>query len=191
MPEPRPEVSDFLLSRRSVPPKLLKRPAPDRTALMDLLTAAARSPDHGKLEPWRFVVIGEKAMPRLAELAEIRALEAGLDAEATAKARSQYDAGICAVAVVASPKASEKIPGIEQTLSAGAVCLALVNAALAAGWGAGWLTGWASMDRGFVEEGLGLKPQEFVAGIIHIATAPGPVPERPRPDIPNLTTWLE
>jgi len=184
------EVTAFLRSRRSVPPKLLRAPAPDRKEIAQLLEQAARSPDHGKLEPWRFIVLDQGAMPRLAALAAYRAEQAGLDPEAATKARAQFDAGICAVVVVASPKPSAKVPQIEQVLSAGAVCLALVNSALAAGWGAGWLTGWAAHDRGFVETGLGLSPQEFVAGIVHIATAPGPMADRPRPDISLLTQWV-
>ncbi len=190
MPDPRPEVTDFLRNRRSVPPKLLRLPVPDRDQVAQLLEQAARSPDHGKLEPWRFLVLEQGAMTRLAELAGARAGAAGLDPEAVAKARSQFDAGLLAVVVIASPKASGKVPAIEQTLSAGAVCLALVNSALAAGWGAGWLTGWAAHDRGFVEEGLGLSAQEFVAGIVHIGTAPGPMTDRPRPDVAALTRWI-
>ncbi|MBL4915840.1 nitroreductase family protein [Szabonella alba] len=190
MPDPRPDVTDFLRRRRSVPPKLLRAPVPDRDQVAQLLEQAARSPDHGKLEPWRFLVLEQGAMARLAGLAGEKARIAGLDPEAEAKARSQFDAGLLAVVVIASPKDSDKVPAIEQTLSVGAVCLALVNSALAAGWGAGWLTGWAAHDRGFVEEGLVLAPQEFVAGIIHIATAPGPMTDRPRPDVAALTRWM-
>ena len=94
------------------------------------------------------------------------------------------------MAVISSPKEALKIPQIEQVLSAGAVCLALVNMALASGWGAVWLTGWASHDRGFVTDGLGLDDSETVAGIIHIGTATTTPPERPRPDVAKLTTWM-
>ena len=60
----RPEVMEFLLTRRSRPPKLLRAPGPDRAALIPLLTAAARVPDHGKLEPWRFVVLAGLGQPQ-------------------------------------------------------------------------------------------------------------------------------
>lgn len=92
--------------------------------------------------------------------------------------------------VVASPKPSDKVPEIEQTLSAGAVCLQLVNAALAAGWGANWLSGWASHDRDWRERNLGLMPHEWIAGVIHIGTETNPPPERPRPDTDAMTEWL-
>jgi nitroreductase len=92
--------------------------------------------------------------------------------------------------VVASPKPSEKIPELEQTLSAGAVCLSLVNAALASGWGACWLSGWPAYDSE-IQGALGLAPQEWIAGFIHIGTSAATPPERPRPDIAALTTRLQ
>tara|TARA_R110002020_G_scaffold233701_2_gene445512 strand:- start:3345 stop:3917 length:573 start_codon:yes stop_codon:yes gene_type:complete len=190
MPTPNPAALEFLLSRRSRPAKTLNTPVPDRDALMPLLTAAARTPDHGKLEPWRFIVIDRAAMGPLADLAQARGEALGLDAEQIAKGRAQFDQGHLAVAVVEVQKPSEKIPELEQTYSAGAVCLALVNAALAAGWGANWLSGWASHDRLFVEQGLHLTANERIAGIIHIGTETSTPPERPRPDLEAITTWL-
>jgi nitroreductase len=183
-------ASEFLHKRRSVPAKMLGLPVPDQAALLPLLTAAARCPDHGKLEPWRFIVLERPAMARLADLATARALALGLDVEKTAKGRSQFEMAHLAVVVVASPKPSEKIPAIEQTLSAGAVCVSLLNAALAAGWGANWLSGWPAHDREFVQTGLNLETQEFVAGIIHIGTALQTPPDRPRPMLDQITTWV-
>ncbi len=129
-------------------------------------------------------------MPRLAELTETRARALGKSPEEITKARSQFDIGHLAVAVIEVQKPSEKIPSIEQTYSAGAVCLALLNAALAAGWGANWLSGWQSHDREFCEQALGLAENERVAGIIHIATESVSPPERPRPDVSALTQWV-
>ncbi|KIN75101.1 Nitroreductase family protein [Sulfitobacter noctilucae] len=190
MPELNAQALHFLQTRRSRPAKTLGQPVPDRLALEPLLTAAARTPDHGKLEPWRFIVVEKPAMARLADVAEARGVALGLDAEQIAKGRNQFDTGNLAVVVVEVQKPSAKIPALEQTYSAGAVCLALLNAALAAGWGANWLSGWASHDRGFMEEGLGLAPHECIAGLIHIGTETAAPPERPRPDIQGITTWL-
>lgn len=190
MPTPKPAVTEFLLTRRSRPAKTLALPVPTREDLGPILTAAARCPDHGKLEPWRFIVIGPDAMPRLAALAAERAVALNLDDEQRAKGRQQFDQGHLAVIVVASPKPSDKIPAIEQTLSAGACCLSLLNAAEAAGWGANWLTGWPAHDRGFVET-LGLQPQEWVAGIVHVGTETSAPPDRPRPDLAAITTWVD
>lgn len=190
MPDPNPAALDFLLGRRSRPAKTLQPPVPSRDELMPILTAAARSPDHGKLEPWRFIVVEGAAMERLADLAEARGKALGKSEEDVTKGRSQFDLGHLAVVVVETPKVSAKIPAIEQTYSAGAVCLALLNAALASGWGANWLSGWASHDAHFVQEGLGLAAEERVAGIIHIGTETNAPPERPRPDINAITSWV-
>lgn len=190
MPVPNPQALEFLQTRRSRPAKTLTTPVPDRDTLMTLLTAAARTPDHGKLEPWRFIVIERAAMGPLADLAQARGEALALDAEQIAKGRAQFDQGHLAVVVVEVQRPSPKIPELEQTYSAGAVCLALLNAALAAGWGANWLSGWASHDRVFMEEGFNLAPHERIAGLIHIGTETSTPPERPRPDITTITTWL-
>ncbi|WP_375258790.1 nitroreductase [Citreimonas sp.] len=190
MPDTNQAAIDFLLTRRSRPAKMLRAPAPDDEALRVLLTAAARSPDHGKLEPWRFVVLRGAALARLAEAAAARAIELGRPDEDIAKARAPFDDSPLCVAVIESPRDSDKVPAIEQTYSAGAVCLSLLNAALASGWGASWISGWVSHDRAFVERTLSLEPQERVAGLIHIGTATATPPDRPRPDLDAITTWM-
>lgn len=190
MPTPNPAALEFLLTRRSRPAKTLSGPAPDRETLMRLLTAASRTPDHGKLEPWRFIVIDQAAMAPLAALAQARGEALDLDVDQIAKGRAQFDQGQLAVAVIEVQQSSEKIPALEQTYTAGAVCLALLNAALAAGWGANWLSGWVSHDRTFMEQGFDLAPHERIAGLIHIATETSTPPERPRPDVRAITTWL-
>ncbi|WP_071795024.1 nitroreductase family protein [Natronohydrobacter thiooxidans] len=183
-------VLDFLLSRRSRPAKMLATPVPDRSQMTQLLAAAARVPDHGKLEPWRFIVLTAAANAKLAQSVAKRGADLGLQPDACEKAAACFADSPLIVAVVASPKPSEKIPQIEQTLSAGAVCLSLVNAALASGWGACWLTGWAATDKEILAS-LGLAPQEWIAGFIHIGTSAATPPERPRPDIDSLTEWRE
>jgi nitroreductase len=190
MPDRNDAALDFLLTRRSRPAKTLRAPVPERAELSVLLTAAARSPDHGKLEPWRFIVLERPALARLAEAVAARGAELSLDEQQIAKGRSQYDEGNLAVVVVEVQKDSDKIPALEQTYSAGAVCLALVNAALAAGWGANWLSGWPAHDRGFCTDALALEENERVAGIIHIGTETSAPPDRPRPEIEGITTWL-
>ena len=190
MPTPNPAAMDFLLTRRSRPAKTLASPAPDDAALAVLLTAAARSPDHGKLEPWRFVVLKGNALRRVA--AEVGAAGARLEksVEDITKAQAAFANSPLCVAVIEVQKDSPKIPAIEQTYSAGGVCLALLNAALAAGWGANWLSGWASHDRGFATSALDLAENERIAGFVHIGTETSTPPERPRPDLGQLTSWV-
>lgn len=190
MPVPNPAAMEFLLNRRSCPAKTLGLPVPTQDQLGPILTAAMRCPDHGKLEPWRFIVIQGAAMARLADLAEVRGKALGKSEIDVLKGRGQFDMGNLAVVVVEVHKDSEKVPDIEQTYSAGAACLGLLNAALASGWGANWLSGWTSFDRGFAETGLGLAAHESVAGIIHIGTESSTPPDRPRPDVAALTKWV-
>ena len=182
---------DFLLTRRSHPAKTLGPPAPGRDELRTLLTAAARSPDHGKLEPWRFIVLEKPALDRLAHLIVQIGADRDRDEADVEKQRRQYADADLAVAVVSSPRPSEKIPEFEQLLSAGAVCLSLLNAALASGWGANWLTGWAVYDDRFRADGLGLADSERVAGMVHIGSRTVDVQDRPRPDVEAITTWAE
>ncbi|PZX19613.1 nitroreductase [Palleronia aestuarii] len=191
MPDPNPAALNFLLSRRSRPAKTLGLPVPTREELRPILEAALRSPDHGKLEPWRLIVLTRPALERLATLVEERGAALERAPEDIAKQRSQYADAHLAVAVIATPQQSDKVPEIEQTLSAGAVCTALLNAALAAGWGANWLTGWASHDPDFVRDGLRLAPGEWIAGFIHIGTEGAAPPERPRPDMDAKVAWIE
>lgn len=190
MPDRNQAALDFLLSRRSRPAKTLVAPAPTRADLDPILTAAARSPDHGKLEPWRFIVIQQGAMARLSDLTRERGAALGKTEEDIAKGCSQFDQGLLAVAVIETQIPSPKIPAIEQTYSAGAVCLALLNAALASGWGANWLSGWISHDRAFCEQGLDLAEHERIAGFVHIATEGTRPPERPRPNLEEITQWV-
>ncbi|MEM9580352.1 MAG: nitroreductase [Pseudomonadota bacterium] len=191
MPTPNPAALEFLLTRRSRPAKTLTLPVPADEELRPILTAAARTPDHGKLEPWRFVVLRQQALARLGVLARARAEALGLDEEKSGKGAQQFETGDLAVVVVEVQKQSDKVPAIEQTYSAGAACLALLNATLASGWGANWLSGWPSHDRVFAQEGLGLGAHESVAGIIHIGTEKAAPPERPRPDVDAITSWVD
>lgn len=189
MPEKNPAALEFLLTRRSRPQKTLTTPVPPRDALLPILTAAARTPDHGKLEPWRFIVLEQPALARLGDLARTRAAALALPEDKALKGPMQFDTSHLCIAVIEVPRDSEKVPPLEQTYSAGAVCLALLNAAQASGWGANWLSGWPSHDRDFVEQGLGLAPHERVAGFIHIGTETSTPPDRPRPDLDRIVTW--
>lgn len=189
MPAPNSAAFEYLRNRRSHPAKLFSGPVPDRDALIAILTAATRVPDHGKLEPWRLVVVDAPVMARLSVQAAAHAQSIGADAEQTAKARGQFDLGRLAVVVISSPKPSPKVPVIEQVLSAGALCMNIVHAASAAGWGANWLTGWPSHDAAFIATAFGCTPLETVVGIVHIGS-PGPDgADRPRPDLRALITW--
>lgn len=189
-PRPNAEALRFLLTRRSTPAKTLRAPGPTPAELALILKAAARIPDHGKLTPWRFLLIEGAAQAGLAETAATRAAATGRDADEIEKVRRIFNDGAMIVAVIASPKPSEKIPEFEQLLSAGAATAALVNAALACGYGANWLSGWLSHDPTFCAEALGLSAQERVAGFVHLGTPGAAPPERPRPEVDSLLSRL-
>ncbi|MEL6597101.1 MAG: nitroreductase [Pseudomonadota bacterium] len=181
---------EFLKTRRSRPGKTLTTPVPSQDALRELLNIAARTPDHGKLEPWRFIVLERPALERVAALIPPLGAKHGIAEDKVAGNMLHYGSSHLAVAVISSPKISDKIPEIEQIYSAGAVCLALLNAALAAGWGANWLSGWSSHYPEFGRDAFNLSPSEKIAGIIHIGTAPHTPPDRPRPDLERITEWM-
>ena len=188
MIQANPAAFAFLSRRRSRPAKLFKGPVPDTAALRAILTVALRVPDHGKLEPWRLIVVDQPGMARLAGLAEARALELGGDAQKVAKGRGQFDLGQLAVVVISAPKGEAK-PVVEQIASAAALCMNLLNAAEAAGWGANWLTGWVAHDATFAARAFGCAAGETVAGIVHIGTAPEDGPDRARPDLDRVVHW--
>lgn len=190
MPVPNPAAMEFFLTRRSRPPRTLTTPVPSRDDLMPMLTAAMRVPDHGKLEPWRFIVLERAALLRLAEAARVRGAEMGIEPERIEKGAAQFADAHLAVVVVKVPRDTGKVPESEQVLSAGAVCLSLLNAALASGWGAAWLSGWHVHDPDFRTRALGLAEGEWVAGVIHIGTETSAPPDRPRPDPEALIQWV-
>ncbi len=183
------ETISLLSRRRSVPPPQLGEPGPGPDELATLLTIASRVPDHGKLAPWRFIVIEGEARGRLGETAaRIVAADApDASADRLAQERERLARAPVVVAVVSRAKPHPKIPDWEQVLSAGAVCMNLVTAATALGYGASWLTEWIAYDRRFLDA-LGLAPEERVAGFVHVGR-PGMTPaDRPRPELADIVT---
>jgi nitroreductase len=180
---------EFLANRRSHPAKAFSGAVPSRAELLPILTAALRVPDHGKLEPWRMIVLTKSDLPKLADMAEAYARSIHADDEKIAKARGQFDWGHLMVVVIASPKPSEKVPALEQLQSVSALCMNLVNAAEASGWGANWLSGWVAHEAGFARAAFGCSASETVAGIIHIGTVGTIAPDRPRPDVDRAVQW--
>lgn len=195
---PKPQDGEALLrlleERRSVGMTALAEPGPDASELRRMLTIAARVPDHGGLEPWRFVVIAGEARKRASKAAaKLYADEnIAMDAEKREKfsvivGRSLTYAPVI-VLVVSRSDAAARIPVWEQELSAGAVCMSLLHAAQALGYGATWLTGWAAYSPG-MHALFGLSGAEKIAGIVHIGTTRDVPGDRKRPDIDAITTY--
>jgi nitroreductase len=177
-----------LSQRRSSSAQLLTAPGPTPDQLADLIRVAARVPDHGKLNPWRFVVIEGTAKAALVEKLKGLAAQEPNPVKAVA-ALEKLSAPPTTVLVVFSPKPPVK-PVWEQELSAGAVCMTMLIAADAMGFGANWITDWYSYAPA-ARPLLGLEGEEQVAGFIHIGQPVEPPLERARPDLSTLVTRLE
>ena len=183
---PAPEVVAFLARRRSSSALALVEPGPTPAELEVLIRVASRVPDHGKLAPWRFVLLEGTDKAAYAARLEALATERG-DARAATKL-AKLKAPPMAIAVVSRPAPAE-IPEWEQLLSAGAVCTTLLYAAQSMGYGANWITDWYSYDSD-ARAALGLSPDERVAGFIMLGTAQEAPLERERPDpAPLISRW--
>ena len=178
----RPDVLDFLATRRSASALTLVEPGPSAEDLDVLTRLACRAPDHGKLTPWRMIVL--ETAPKAEFAARLEALAQGRDdAKAAAKLAKLKAPPVC-VAVIARPQLSE-IPEWEQLLSAAAVCTNLLYAATAMGYGANWITDWYAYDPDALQI-LGLEAGERVAGYILMGSAREAPLERVRPDAAAL-----
>jgi nitroreductase len=178
--EASPETLAFLARRRSAAALALTEPAPSDAELATLLRLATRVPDHGKLSPWRFVVLKGAAKQRFI---------AGL--EAIAAARPDRDKLIAKLGKIKAPPLTlavisravdADIPEWEQRLSSGAVCMTLIIAAQAMGYGANWITDWYAYDQDATRL-LGLGEGERVAGFVHLGTSADTPLERVRPEL--------
>ncbi|WP_114952521.1 nitroreductase family protein [Sphingosinicella terrae] len=182
----RSSALELLKTRRSGRPRDLVAPGPGAEELRQILEIAARSPDHGKLQPWRFVHVPRNRREALAALLQ-RAYRIDnprpgrLEVEATDRFAMQAPELVVALF---SPKPSPKIPLWEQQLSCGAACMNLLLAAHAMGYAAGWVTGWAAYSD-IVRDAFGAEP-ERIAGFIFLGTPGSELEERLRPSYEDV-----
>jgi nitroreductase len=180
----------LLQTRRSGKPRDLVAPGPDDAQLRQILEVALRTPDHGKLAPWRFVIVPQDRRDALAAL-----LEAAYRAEKPEAGRLEIEAmhqfaqqAPTLVVAMSKPVAGSKIPLWEQELSAGAAIMNLLHATHALGFAGGWLTGWPSYNDD-VRDAFG-GVDEKIAGFVFIGTPGKPQEERPRPEYNDIvSTW--
>jgi nitroreductase len=183
------ETIALLRTRRSVPPQLLNGPGPNPAELEQILTIAARVPDHGKLVPWRFIVIAGDARAQLGEVAAtaLASDDPQTGEERLAIERGRFTRAPLVIAVVSRARPHPKIPQWEQTLSAGAAAMNLVVAANAMGFATSWITEWCAYDRRILDE-LGLDPQERIAGFVHVGRSETRPADRDRPELAAIIT---
>ncbi|HET9811491.1 MAG TPA: nitroreductase [Sphingomicrobium sp.] len=176
----------LLETRRSGKPRSIDGPGPGREELERILAIAARVPDHGKLHPWRFVIVGEDQRDSLAKLLREALAEENPDAGAAHHSKEEefaYYSGSLVV-LVSAPVENHKIPVWEQQLSCGAAGMNLLLAAHALGYVAGWVTGWRAYSPA-VTASL-CEAGERIAGFIFIGSAAGEPEDRPRPDLQDV-----
>ncbi len=174
----------YLSSRRSGKARELVAPGPNAIIMADILRMSARTPDHGKLFPWRFVVIEDRAaFAALLGRAFIAANPDARTAQIDAVVAPAYMAPAL-ILLLHAPQPSAKIPEWEQQLSTGAVAMNLLHAAHAFGFAANWITGWACYDPVIQSELC--EGTERIAGLFFIGTPSAPLEERPRPDMIHI-----
>lgn len=179
----------LLATRRSGKPRDLVAPGPDDAQLATILEIAARTPDHGKLAPWRFVVVPADRRTALSELITTaylaeRPQAARLEIEALDQFARQAPT---LVVILSAPKVESHIPLWEQELSAGAACMNLLHAVHASGFAGGWLTGWPAYSES-VRDAFGAAPEK-IAGFLFIGTPSKPLEERPRPESDKIVRY--
>jgi len=169
----------------------LVEPAPDELELHSILSAAVRAPDHGRLRPWRFIVLRGAARERLGRLMAKAYRRRWPDATA---AQLEKEAGKplrapLVVVVAAKVNAQSHIPSIEQVLSAGAAAENIMLAAYAMGYGCAWKTGDAAYDP-IIKDAFGLAPSDAIVGFLYLGTNAQPLPEPPPLDLSaHVVEW--
>lgn len=182
--------ADFLATRRSYSPKLFIGPFPTGETLDRILSSGLRVPDHKGLQPWRIIVLREKALAKIAHSIEREAETRALDGPKWLKLASLYKNAGLVVCVVYSPDQLAEIPEWEQMMSAGAVCLSLVNAALCEDYAAAWLSGPPTQSRQIMD-GLGLQSHEKIVGLVHIGSSNVTPVDRPRASLSDKVFYLD
>lgn len=176
------ETLALMALRRSTKVAHFVEPGPSGDEIDALIQVAARVPDHGKLGPWRFVVMEGEARARAGDaIAKVIAGDEGVDEVRLAAGRNQFQRAPAVIMVVSTAAPHPKIPEWEQELSSGAVCFSLLLAAHALGYAGCWLTEWPAYDAR-TRAALGLAAQERVAGFVYLGTAREAPTERVRAD---------
>lgn len=159
-------------------------PAPDDAVLSQLFAAAERAPDHGRLRPWRFLVIRGEARQALGQLMADALARREPDAPEALLEKEQGKAfrAPLIVVVAARPIDSPKVPEIEQIVACGAAATNILVAAYALGFGGVWKTGAPAYDDG-IKKGLGLLATDHIVGFLYLGSVPAPLPAAPAPTI--------
>ena len=175
-----------LLTRRSVSVRDMVDPAPSDADLEQILRVATRVPDHGKLTPWRILILRTEGATKLGAIAAERFAQEYPDANAAqieAERNRFLRAPLC-LAVLSTPVLGTK-PVWEQQLSAGAVCTNILHAAHALGYAGKWLTEWVAYSP-VILDALGCKQGDQIAGFIYLGSKTSEPEDRERPALADV-----
>ncbi|AEI37181.1 nitroreductase family protein [Zymomonas mobilis] len=177
----------LLATRRSGKASQLEAPGPSETDLLWILEIAMRVPDHGKLAPWRFFIVGKKERSALNALFEaaLKAEKPNADKKNYEKMNKLAHSAPCLVVVLAKVDKKSSVPIFEQHLSAGAACMNLLLAAHSLGFVGNWLTGWAAFSPTVIKS-FGGEEGDLIAGFIFLGTEEKDIEERKRPDVKDI-----
>ena len=183
------DAIEALTTRAS--PRELVEPAPDARTLDRILRAGMRAPDHGRLRPWRFIIVVGAARTALGDVlaAALQRREPGVAEAALAKERGKPLRAPLIIVVAARLREHRGVPAVEQIIAAGAAAQNILVAAHALGFGGFWRTGAAAYDNA-VKRALGLRADDAIVGFLYLGTPPGAAAALPMPDVAaHVTYW--
>jgi nitroreductase len=183
------DAIETIMTRTSVPPKLLTEPGPDDAQIEALLAAAVRAPDHGAIQPWRFHVVRGASRARLGEIFVEALIKRDPAAPADAVEKERLRPSYAPVAIVVCAEISDanpNVPPVEQIVATGAAMQNILNAAHAAGFGAFISTGKNARDP-LVKRAFGLADKDEIVGFVYVGTPRTPQSVKPRPDPKTFT----
>lgn len=183
------DLSDFLLNRRSVVVRAMQEPGPNEADLEKILRTGMRVPDHGRLTPWRFIVIKGDAREKMGTILGAAFRKANPDCidEQVEIETERFLRAPVVIAVASRTNPGHKIPEWEQILSSGAACQNMLTAALSMGYAAQWITEWYAYND-YVKAALGLQPADRVAGYIYLGSMEEAPTDRARPDYADIVS---
>ena len=180
---------EFLVTRRSTVARMMGEPSPNDSELRKIMEAGMRVPDHGRLTPWRFIIIRGEARETIGNVIADSfkkntpdAIDEQIDIE-----RERLTRAPVVIAVLSRIQREHKIPEWEQVLSSGAACQTMLIAAQSMGYAAQWLTEWYAYDSD-VKNALGAEPGDEISGFVYLGTGIGDLKDRARPDYDDIVS---
>jgi len=184
-----PEMSDFLLSRRSIVVRNMVEPGPSDADIEKILRAGMRVPDHGRLTPWRFKIIRGDAREKMGDILGEAFQKANPDCieEQVEIEKERFLRAPLVIAVISTTNPEHKIPEWEQILSSGAACQNMLTSALSMGYAAQWITEWYAYNDD-VKAALGLDAADRIAGFLYLGTRTEDPTDRARPEYGDIVS---